>query len=260
MQTRDNVFIHGMYMTPLCWEHWIDYYQSKGRHCLAPAWPGRDAPIETLRRNHPDPALGRLKLRDVVDHMETFIKSLSGKPVVIGHSMGGLVAQLLLQKDLAAAAVAIDPAPPQWVITASWPFVKANFPHINPLVPVTRPVEMSFPRFQYCFVNTLPEDQQRAAYDRYAVPESRGVPTQTLTSVAHIDFKKPHAPLLITGGERDHLIPASLSRATYRRYAANGSVTDLKVFPGRDHFVIGEPGWQEVAEFVLSWLDQKVRT
>ena len=129
---------------------------------------------------------------------------------------------------------------------------------INPLVPVTRPVEMTFPRFQYCFVNTLPEDQQRAAYDRYAVPESRGIPTQSLTSVAHIDFKKSHAPLLITGGERDHLIPASLSRATYRRYSSNGSVTDLKVFPARDHFVIGEPGWQEVADFVLSWLDQKV--
>ena len=84
------------------------------------------------------------------------------------------------------------------------------------------------------------------------------MPVQSLTSVAHIDFKKPHAPLLITGGERDHLIPASLSGAAYRRYSSNGSVTDLKVFPGRDHFVIGEPGWQEVADFVLSWLDQKV--
>ena len=121
MQTRDIVFIHGMYMTPLCWEKWIDYYQSKGRRCMAPAWPGREEPIEAQRKKHPDPALGRLKLRDVVDRMETFIKSLAGKPVVIGHSMGGLVAQLLLQKDLAAAAVAIDPAPPQGVITLAWP-------------------------------------------------------------------------------------------------------------------------------------------
>jgi alpha-beta hydrolase superfamily lysophospholipase len=258
MQTRDIVLIHGMYMTPLCWEHWIDYYQSKGQRCLAPAWPGRDQPIEAQRRKHPDPELGRLKLRDVIDRMETAIKSVATKPVVIGHSMGGLVAQLLLQKDLAVAAVAIDPAAPQWVFAPSWSYVRANFPHINPLVPVTQPAEMSFPRFQYAFVNTLPPDQQRSAYDRYVVPESRGVPTQSLTSVARIDFKKQHAPLLITAGERDHIIPAALNRATYSRYSSNGSVTDFKVFPGRDHFVIGEPGWQEVADFILSWLDQKV--
>ncbi|HEX8990744.1 MAG TPA: alpha/beta hydrolase [Anaerolineales bacterium] len=257
MQTREIVFIHGMYMTPLCWENWIDYYQSKGYRCRAPAWPGREESVETQRRKHPDPELGRLKLRDVVGHMEAVIKSMTGKPVVIGHSMGGLAAQLLLQKDLAAAVVAIDPAAPQGVWTFSWSYVRANFPHINPLVPVTRPIEMSFPAFQYAFVNTLPVDQQRSAYDRYVVPESRGVPTESLTSVAHIDFQKPHAPLLITAGEQDHLIPASLNRATYRRYSPNGSVTDFKVFPGRDHFVIGEPGWQEVADFILSWLDQK---
>jgi pimeloyl-ACP methyl ester carboxylesterase len=257
MKTRDIVFIHGMFMTPLCWEHWLNYYQSKGYRCLAPAWPSRDQPIAEQRSKHPDPELGKLKLWDVIERMETAIRSLANKPVLIGHSMGGLVVQLLLQRDLAVAGVAIDPAPPQGVFTTAWSFLKSNFPAINPLVPVTQPVEMSFEHFQYAFVNTLPLDQQRAAYDRYVVPESRGVPTQSLTSVARIDFKKPHPPLLITAGEKDHIIPASLNKTNYERYQAGRLITDFKVFPGRDHFVIGERGWQEVADFALAWLEEK---
>ena len=257
MKTRHIVLIHGMFMTPLCWEKWIDYYQAKGYPCITPAWPGREQPIETQRRKHPDPELGRLKLRDVVESMQAAITSLPEKPVLIGHSMGGLVVQLLLQRDLAAAGVAIDPAPPLGVLSMAWSFLRANFPAINPFVPVTRPVAMSFEQFQYAFVNTLPMDQQRAAYDRYVVPESRGVPTQLFTSVARVDFKKPHAPLLITAGGKDHIIPASLNKTNYERYRSGNSVTDFKVFPGRDHYVIGEPGWQEVADFALSWLNQK---
>jgi pimeloyl-ACP methyl ester carboxylesterase len=144
------------------------------------------------------------------------------------------------------------------VLTTAWSFLKSNFPAINPLVPVTSPVEMSFEQFQYAFVNTLPLQEQRAAYDRYVVPESRGVPRQSLSSIARIDFRKPHAPLLITAGERDHIIPASLNKANYRRYVAGSSTTDFKLFAGRDHFVIGERGWEEVADFILSWLDKKV--
>ena len=162
MEVKDIVFIHGMFMTPLCWENWTAYYASKGYHCIAPAWPGRDKPIDAQRSAHPDPELGQLKLRDVVDTMASAIKDLGSKPVLIGHSMGGLVVQLLLQRDLAAAGVAIDPAPPQGVFSTAWSFLRANFPAINPLVPVTQPVAMSFEQFQYAFVNTLPLEQQRS--------------------------------------------------------------------------------------------------
>ncbi len=257
MQIRNIVLIHGMFMTPLCWENWVDYYQSKGYRCLAPAWPGRDQPVETLRKKHPDPELGRLKLVDVVQRMEAAIKSLDSKPAIIGHSMGGLVVQLLLQRDLALAGVAIDPAPPQGVFSAACSFVRSNFPAINPFVPVTQPVQMTFEHFQYAFVNTLPLSEQRAAYERYVVPESRGVPTQSLTSAGKVDFKKAHPPLLITAGEKDHIIPASLNRTNYQKYRGSASITDFKEFPGRDHFVIGERGWQEVADFVLAWLEAK---
>ena len=256
MKTKTIVFIHGMYMTPLCWEHWIERFQAKGYRCLAPAWPGRDKPIEQQRKNHPDHELGKLKLRDVVESLATAIKALGEKPALIGHSMGGLAVQLLLQRDLAVAGVAIDPAPPMGVFTAAFSFIKANFPHINPFVPVTQPVGMSFERFQYAFVNTLPQAEQRFAYDRYVVPESRGVPTQSLTSVAKIDFRKPHPPLLITAGEKDHIVPASLNRTNYNKYKASTSVTDFKQFDGRDHFGIGEKGWEEIADYSLSWLEK----
>src|SRR5690606_1835722 len=117
----------------------------------------------------------KLKLNHIVDSMETFIKGLDEKPAIIGHSMGGLVVQVLLQRDVAVAGVAIDPAPPAGVFTTEWSFVKSNFPAINPLL-LSQPVKMTFEHFQYAFANSLPLDEQRAAYDRYVVPESRRVP------------------------------------------------------------------------------------
>ena len=98
MKPQTILFIHGMYMTPLCWEHWLEYFQAKGYRCLAPAWPGRDKPIEELRKTHNDPELGRLGLHQVIESYAAQIRSMDEKPALIGHSMGGLVVQLLLQQ------------------------------------------------------------------------------------------------------------------------------------------------------------------
>lgn len=254
MKSKIILLIHGMFMTPLCWEKWIPYYESKGYHCLAPAWPWREKPVEELRRNHPDPKLAKLKLNHVVDHMDAFIRDLDERPAVIGHSMGGLVVQLLLQRDLVVAGIAIDPAPPAGVFTTEFSFVKSNFPAINPFL-LNRPVQMTFEHFQYAFVNTLPLDEQRAAYDRYVVPESRGVPVSSLGAAGKVDFSMLRRPLLITAGEKDHIIPASLNRSNHQKYKGP-SVTDFKEFAGRDHFIIGERGWEEVADYCLAWLEK----
>ena len=252
MNSKTIVLIHGMFMTSLCWEKWIPYYEAKGYRVFAPAWPGRDKSVEELRKAHPDPELAKLKLNHIVDHMEAFIKGLDEKPAIIGHSMGGLVVQILLQRDVAVAGIAIDPAPPAGVFTTEWSFVKSNFPAINPFL-LSQPVQMTFEHFQYAFANTLPLEEQRAAYDRYMVPESRGVPTSSLGSAGKVDFSKPHRPLLITAGEKDHIIPASLNRSNRNKYKAP-SVTDFKEFAGRDHFLIGSRGWEEVADTCLEWL------
>ncbi|MGB8644686.1 MAG: alpha/beta fold hydrolase [Anaerolineae bacterium] len=257
MKSRTIVLIHGMYMTPLCWEHWVPYFQAKGYNCVAPGWPGRDKPVDSLRKAHPDPELGKLTLRAVLEHLAAKIQALDGKPILIGHSMGGLIVQLLLQRDLAAAGVAIDSAPPSGVFTTRWSFVKSNWPHINPLAPQGQPIQMSFERFQYTFVNTLPLDEQRAAYDRYVVPESRRVPGESLGSVARVDFSKAHAPLLFVAGSEDHIIPASLNKSNYGKYRQSTSSTDFKEFAGRTHFIIGQKNWEEVAGAIAAWLGDK---
>jgi pimeloyl-ACP methyl ester carboxylesterase len=245
MTSKTVVLIHGMFMTPLCWEHWLTYFQAKGYTCIAPPWPGRDKPVESLRADHPDPQLGKLTLKNVVEHLANTIQSLDEKPILIGHSMGGLVVQLLLQQDLASAGVAIDSAPPAGVFTTKGSFLKANWPMINPFISKYTPRMMSFADFQYAFVNTLPLEEQKAAYNRYVVPESRGVPRDSLTSTARIDF------------------PAALNRTNYSKYQtasqSSASTTDFKEFAGRVHFIIGQTNWQEVADYILDWLGATAR-
>ena len=254
MTAKTVLFIHGMYMTPLCWEGWLSRFEERGYKCLAPAWPGRGQPVETLRKQHPDPQLGKLTLRDVIDAFADVIQGLDEKPVIIGHSMGALVTQILLQRGLPAAAVALDSAPPQGVFTTQGSFLKSNWPHITPFASQGKPIEMTFERFQYAFVNGLPLDQQRAAFEKYVVPESRRVPAQSLGSVAQVDFKRPGAPLLMIAGGSDHIIPAGLVRTNFARYKRPDSITEYKEFPGRGHFIIGQEGWEEVADYVLAWL------
>ena len=217
MKTKTIVLIHGMFMNPLCWEKWIRIIKPKDIKSLRRPGPDETSPLKNFARNHPDSELAKLKLGDVVDHLANAINGLSEKPAIIGHSMGGLVVQLLLQRDLAVAGVAIDPAPPAGVFTTAFSFLKANFPAINPFL-LSQPMMMTFEQFQYAFVNTLPLDEQRAAYDRYAIPESRGLPTSSLGAAGRIDFKKPHPPLLITAGEKDHIVPASLNKSNFIKY------------------------------------------
>ncbi len=255
MNTRTVVFVHGMYMNSLCWEHWRARFQGKGYTCLAPDWPGRDQPVNVLRERHPDPQLGKLTLSQVVAHFAERLRELDEKPILIGHSMGGLVVQLLMQKDLAAAGVAIDSAPPAGVLSTRWSFLKANWPHITPFVSLGSPIRMTFERYQYAFVNGLPLAEQRASFDRYVVPESRRVPRESLT--AWVNFKKAHAPLLLIAGSADHIIPPGLNRSNYRRYKHSPSVADFKEFAGRTHFIIGQQNWEEVADYVLAWLKEK---
>ncbi len=255
MSRRPIVFIHGMFMTSLCWEHWLVRFQGLVRDVWAPEWPRRTASVEELRARHPDPALGNLGLVEVLESHSALIAEMPEPPVLIGHSMGGLVVQLLLAQGQGAAGVAIDSAPPQGVFTADWSFLKSNWPMITPFHDKHDPRMISFEDFAYAFANALPEPQQRSFYDRYAVPESRLVPEQSLTRVAHVDFDAPHAPLLLIAGSRDHIIPPDLNKTNAEKYRDPGSVTDFREFDGRDHMTIVEDGWEQVADFVAEWLE-----
>jgi alpha-beta hydrolase superfamily lysophospholipase len=259
MSSRTIVFIHGMYMNARCWEHWVPWFEKKGFRCLAPDWPGRDAAPAALRAAHPDPRVAELTLTTVLHHFDSIIRLTREKPILVGHSMGALAAQLLLQGGVASAAVAIDSAPPLGVLTPRWSFHRSNWPHITPFKRLDVPVEMTPKRFRYTFVHTMSSDEQQAAYERYVVPESRRVPRETLTRTARVDFKAPHPPLLLIAGSEDHIIPPSLNRTNFRRYTDTGSVTTFKEFAGRTHFIIGQENWEEVAQFVCDWVEENIR-
>jgi pimeloyl-ACP methyl ester carboxylesterase len=255
MTTKTILFVHGLFVTRRCWDPWVSRYEATGYKCVALAWPGRDQPVETLRKNHPDPALRRLSLDEIVNQHVSAIRALDEPPILIGHSMGGLIVQILLNRGLGVAGVAIDSAPPSGVLTTKWSFLKSNWPILNPLSP--SPYWMPFKDFQYTFVNGLPLAEQRAKYEQHVVPESLRAARGTLTPIARIDFKKSHAPLLFLAGSTDHIIPASLNKTNYQKYKNSASVTNFKEFPGRTHFGIGQKGWEEMADYVLGWLNER---
>ncbi len=251
---RTVVFIHGMYVTPLCWTHWERLFQARGYQTLAPAWPGHDAPVTTQQRAHPSLARGALTLEQILDSYRTLLSSLPEKPILIGHSMGGLVVQLLLGEGLGAAGIAIDSAPPKGLVSPEYSFIKSNWPVINPTKKSDAPIALSFTQFQYAFTNGMPEAEQRLAYEKYIVPESRRVGQSPTTAVAKIDFKKARPPLLLIAGSADHIIPASLNRSNFHRYHHTPAVTEFREFVGRNHWLIMDAGWQEIADYALHWL------
>ena len=198
------VFIHGNFVTKRCWEPWVARYEARGHTCITIAWPGRNQPVAELKRNPDDPFLGKLTIGEVIDYHVRTIQALPAKPIIIGHSFGGLLTQLMVQRDLAAAAVAIDSVPAQGALTLKWSFIRSLWPLLNPFIPASRPDYMPFEHFQYTFANDLPLEEQRAGYDRDIVPESRRVARGALSRAARVDFRRPHAPLLMIAGRRPH--------------------------------------------------------
>lgn len=250
------VFIHGMFVTPHCWAPWVERFSAKGHHCIAPAWPHHDGEPRSLREKHPDPALGKVTLEDVVSVYCDAIARCENSPILIGHSMGGLIVQILLQRGLGAAGVAIDSAPPKGVFVPSWSFLKSNLPVVSPLASLDEPYLMPFEHFVYTFVHTLAPEDQRNAYESSVVPESRRVAKDSTQPVAAIDFTRPHVPLLFIAGSDDKIIPAKLNRANFARYPSDGSITELRELPGRTHYLIADAGWTQVADEVSGFIER----
>jgi pimeloyl-ACP methyl ester carboxylesterase len=240
-------------MNSQCWENWIEYYGDKGYKCIAPAWPYHDKTVKQLRDEHPNVELGKLTLGTVIENYRKMINSSDKKPILIGHSIGGLVVQALLSEGLGTCGVSIDSAPPAGVTSLKFSFLKSNLPTINPFRG-DQPYFMPFKRFQYSFVNTFTEKEQKEAYDRYVVPESRNV-ARSSTKIK-IDFNRKRPPLLMIAGSEDHIIPPSLNKDNFGRYKNSGSITDFKEFEGRAHFIIGQKGWKEVADYAIEWIEK----
>jgi pimeloyl-ACP methyl ester carboxylesterase len=259
MQTKNPksiLFITGAFVSNESWNEWSHFYESRGYKTMAPAWPFKDAPTTVLRSRHPDTQVASIRLAQLIAHFEEIASSFPEKPIIIGHSIGGLIAQILNQKGLASTAIAIHSVPPQGLLTFKLSFLKAGWGPLGFFTPTKETFLMNFPQWQYAFANGMEFELQEKGYLQLAIPESKLVVRDTITTVAKVDFKKPHQPLLFIAGDTDHTIPHQLNYDNYKKYTDKNSVTDYKLFSGRNHFVLGQPGWQEIAIYILEWLQK----
>lgn len=255
--SRCIVFITGAFVTHHGWDNWRKYFESKGYKTSAPPWPFKEGEPTELRAKHPlgNPGLASLKLSELIDSYVDAVKSMPEKPIVIGHSLGGMIAQIILNRGLAEAAVAIHSAPPLGIIPYELSFLRGGGKSLGLLTSTKKTYLMSFADFQYAFVNGMDIEEQQTAYELNAVPESKTITRGGLTKQASVDWKRSHGPLLITSGSEDTIIPASMNLRNFKKYPQNnGSITQYKEFPGRNHYVLGQSTWKEDADFILDWI------
>jgi len=257
------VLIHGLWMTPLSWERWIDYYAALGYQVLAPAWPGMEREMAEIRRD-PGP-LGSLGVTEIVDHYERIITGLEQPPVIMGHSFGGLFTQILLDRGLGCAGVAIASAPVKGILLLPLSTLRVSFPALSNPFNYHKAVALTPQQFRYAFGNLLSEQESLQAYQRYAVPGpdhllfQAGLANFTPRAATTVDFDNRHrAPLLLIAGGRDHISPVSVVKANFKLYANSRAETEYKEFPDRSHFILGEPGWEAVADFALDWVQRQL--
>ncbi len=244
------LFVHGMFLTGRSWSAWADHFGRLGFECVAPSWPGRDGDPEKLRQE-PDPRLDTLTLSDVIALYEAEAKR-SEDTILIGHSMGGLVVQSLLSRGVGKLGVAIDSAPPYGVKSFAISHLRANAPVLWPGRSAIVPTLASW---RYAFWHTGADEEVARAFEAEVVPESRLVGRGPLGEEGRIDFDAARRPLLMIAGELDKIIPASLNRKNAERYGA-AAPTELIEMPGRTHYLCGQPGWEDVAETCLRFLEK----
>lgn len=252
------VLIHGLWMTPRSWDGWVDRYIRAGYDVLTPTYPGMDASVEELRHD-PSP-IAALSIPVIVGHLESLIRGLDKPPIIIGHSFGGTFVQLLLDRGLATAGVALASAPTKGVDRLPASTLRSTLPLLRNPLNARRAVPLSERQFHYAFTNTLTREESDAVYARQHVPAPGRVLFQgALAGLARhaataVDYRNDlRAPLLFVAGGEDHVIPPSVNRANARRYRHAESVTAFRELPGRSHYVVGQEGWEEVADLALEW-------
>jgi pimeloyl-ACP methyl ester carboxylesterase len=258
------VLVHGLWMTPLSWEHWIERYTARGYRVLAPAWPGMDGDIDELRADAG--ALNHLGIEDIVDHYDEVIRGLETAPIIMGHSFGGAFTEILLDRGLGAAGVAIDAAAIRGVTKLPFSTLKSAFPGLKNPGNNHRAVELTPEQFHYAFTNTMTRAESDEIYNRYAAPGPGRVLWQGALAnfnphtPAKVDFHNDErAPLLLIAGGADHVVPAAVDRQTAKRQSKSEAITEYKEFPGRSHFTIGQDGWEELADYALDWAAEHAR-
>jgi alpha-beta hydrolase superfamily lysophospholipase len=263
MGTNNVVLIHGLWMTPLSLEYWANHYTERGYSVYAPSWPGMERDVRALRRA-PE-SYADIGFKQIVDHYEKLVIDLEHAPILIGHSFGGLVVQALLDRGLGCCGVAIASAPIKGIWTLPYSTMRVVTPQLLTMHS-HRCAALTPAQFHYAFMNTSSREESFLTYQRYAVPGSDRVLLQTelanfnpFAETAVNTRRNNRAPLLLIAGSEDHLIPPRIVKANFHAYRHSTAVTEYKEFPGRTHFIIGQSGWEEVANFTFRWaLGQEV--
>jgi pimeloyl-ACP methyl ester carboxylesterase len=259
------VLIHGLWLTPRSWEEWIDRYQKAGYNVIAPSWPGLEGEVEAIRK---DPsALKHLKLKTVVDHYERIIRKLDAPPIIMGHSFGGLITQMLIDRGLGSAGVAIDSAQTAGVAVLPFSTIRAGFPILGNPFSYGRATSLSPAQFNYAFTNELSPTESNKVYNRYSIPAANSILWDAALALLNpkasskVNYANSNrAPLLFIAGGNDHVVPPAINKSNVRKYVKNSSaVTDYREFPNRTHHTVGQKGWEEVADFAIQWANMHAR-
>ena len=256
---RPVVFVHGLWLLPSSWDRWAKLFEGAGYASLTPGWPDDPDTVQEAKE-HPD-VFAKKSIGQVAEHFEAVIQSLTKKPAVIGHSFGGLMTEILAGRGVAAASVAISPAPFRGVLPLPLSALRSGSPVLRNPGNRHRAVPLTFDQFHYAFGNAVSEGEAKELYERYAVP-APGEPLFQAAAAnlnpwteAKVDSKNPkRGPMLIISGELDHTVPWAISNASYKREKRNTGVTEIVKVPNRGHALTIDSGWREVADTALGFV------
>jgi pimeloyl-ACP methyl ester carboxylesterase len=261
--TTPVVFIHGLWLLPSSWANWGEFFKKAGYAPLTPDWPDDPETVEQARAN-PD-VLAKKTLKQVADHTAEVIGGLTKKPAVMGHSTGGLLAQMIADRGLSAATVGIDPGPFRGVLPLPLAALRSASPVLKNPLNKGRAITLTLDQFKYGWANALDDDEAKRLYDTYHVA-APGVALMQMANAnlnpftqAKVDTKNPdRGPLLIIDGEKDHTVPWAIANAAYKRQKRNPGVTEIKQIPNRGHSLTIDDGWEEVAQTALDFVKRFV--
>ena len=253
------VFIHGLWLLPSSWDRWATLFEEAGYTALTPGWPDDPQTVEEANA-HPE-VFAHKTVGQVADHFAEVIGRLTRKPAVIGHSFGGLLAQIVAGRGLSAAAVAIDPAPFRGVLPLPISALKSASPVLSNPANRNRAVPLTYEQFRFGFANAVGEEEAKQLYDAFAVPAPGAPLFQAATAnlnpwtEAKVNSKNPdRGPLLIISGEKDHTVPPAIANAAYKKQKRNAGVTEIAEISGRGHALTIDSGWREVADIALAFV------
>jgi non-heme chloroperoxidase len=253
------VFVHGLWLLPTSWDRWAGVFENAGYIALTPGWP--DDPETVQQANSNPEIMARKTIGEVADHFDKIVSGLNAKPAIIGHSFGGLLAQILAGRGLASVTVAIDPAPFRGVLPLPFSSLKAAWPVLGNPANRNRAIPLTYEQFRYGFANAVTEDEAKALYRDFAVP-APGAPIFQAAAAnlnpwteAKVDTGNPdRGPLLIISGEMDHTVPWAIANASFKQQQNNEGVTEILEIPGRGHALTIDSGWHEVADTALTFV------